>query len=427
MKRDRMVPMIPVLLVLLLLIGATARITQTPAQATMPAQTDPLPEKAYLPLVVRSLTPQTVKIAAHFPLSGALGREGTSLRNAAELAIEQQAAALRERGFEVVLAAYDDSGSPVLAQRNAAEIIGDPSILCVNGHFNSDAALAALPLYASVDLPMVSPANTNPQITDNFTNTFRLVGRDDIQGIVGLRFARSVLRASSAYIVHDTTTYGQGIAEVFRREAEQQQVGIAGFVGTDETADFDRFFDDIRSTNPGVLYYAGRAAAAGTFFGQARDPERGAVGSMPFLGPDGLDAPELVQFAGNFGVGIYYSTIAAPINTYTTTQQLAFVRDFEQRYGAPPTSLAPKSYDATGLCLQAIARAAAQTEGLPTRTQVLEAMRQLDPYQGVASVYQFNANGDPELADYFVLITDDDAIWENNPLIFSGSFPPPTP
>lgn len=423
MKRDRMIPL---LLVLLMLIGAVATITQTPAQAITPAQTDPLPEKAYLPLVVRSRP--TVKIATHFPLSGSLGREGISMRNAAELGLEQQAAALRERGFEVVLAVYDDAGSPELAQRNAAEIIADPTILCVNGHLTSDAALAALPLYARVDLPMVSPANTAPEVTDVFTNSFRLVGRDDIQGIVGLRFARSVLRASSAYIVHDTTTYGQGIAEVFRREAEQQQVGIAGFVGTDETADFDRFFDDIRKTNPGVVYYAGRAAAAGAFFGQARDPQRGAVGSMPFLGPDGLDSPELVRFAGDFGVGIYYSTIAPPISTLTNTVQMDFVNAYRMRFNnEDPRAFAVKSYDAVGVCIQAIAAAARTADTMPTRSQVLEAMRQLEPYQGVASVYQFNANGDPELAEYFVLITDNDDIWENNTLIFRGAFPPPTP
>lgn len=115
MKRNRMIPL---LLVLLMLIGAMATITQTPAQAITPAQTDPLPEKAYLPLVVRSRP--TVKIATHFPLSGSLGREGVSMRNAAELSLEQQAAALRERGFEVALAVYDDAGSPELAQRNAA-------------------------------------------------------------------------------------------------------------------------------------------------------------------------------------------------------------------------------------------------------------------------------------------------------------------
>lgn len=226
MKRDRMIPL---LLVLLMLIGAVATITQTPAQAITPAQTDPLPEKAYLPLVVRSRP--TVKIATHFPLSGSLGREGISMRNAAELGLEQQAAALRERGFEVVLAVYDDAGSPELAQRNAAEIIADPTILCVNGHLTSDAALAALPLYARVDLPMVSPANTAPEVTDVFTNSFRLVGRDDIQGIVGLRFARSVLRASSATSCMILLPMGKALPKCSGAKPSSNRLGLQALLG----------------------------------------------------------------------------------------------------------------------------------------------------------------------------------------------------
>lgn len=149
---------------------------------------------------------------------------------------------------------------------------------------------------------------------------------------------------------------------------------------------------------------------------------------MPFLGPDGLDSPELVRFAGDFGVGIYYSTIAPPISTLTNTVQMDFVNAYRMRFNnEDPRAFAVKSYDAVGVCIQAIAAAARTADTMPTRSQVLEAMRQLEPYQGVASVYQFNANGDPELAEYFVLITDNDDIWENNTLIFRGAFPPPTP
>jgi len=57
---------------------------------------------------------------------------------------------------------------------------------------------------------MISPANTNPTVTDRgYSNVFRVCGRDDVQGAVGAEFAKS-LGVKTAYVIHDKTTYGQG-------------------------------------------------------------------------------------------------------------------------------------------------------------------------------------------------------------------------
>src|SRR3546814_9501600 len=69
---------------------------------------------------------------------------------------------------------------------------------------------------------MISPANTNPVITDRgLPNVNRVCGRDDVQGVVGSEFAAATLKAKSVYIIHDKTAYGQGVAEFFKTRSEE--------------------------------------------------------------------------------------------------------------------------------------------------------------------------------------------------------------
>ncbi len=80
-------------------------------------------------------------------------------------------------------------------------------------------------IYHSANLANVSPANTNPKVTDRgYLEVSRIVGRDDVQGVVAAQFATSK-GVKTAYVVHDKTAYGQGIAEFFKRECEKRHAG----------------------------------------------------------------------------------------------------------------------------------------------------------------------------------------------------------
>ena len=79
---------------------------------------------------------------------------------------------------------------------------------------------------------MISPANTNPVVTDrDYPNVNRVCGRDDVQGVVGSEFAHGTMKVKSAYIVHDKTQYGQSIAEFFKADAEKKGIKVAGLRG----------------------------------------------------------------------------------------------------------------------------------------------------------------------------------------------------
>src|SRR3970282_2479332 len=148
---------------------------------------------------------------------------------------------------------------------------------------------------------MTPPANTNPTITDrNYLNVSRVCGRDDVQGVVGAEFAKTVLKAKTAYVVHDKTAYGQGVAEFFKADAEKKGIKILGFEGTEEKSNFDPIITPIRAKNPDLIYFGGIYEQAGPSFKAAR--EKGV--KAKFMGPDGLDSSDLTKIAGKNVVGM---------------------------------------------------------------------------------------------------------------------------
>ncbi len=160
----------------------------------------------------------TIKVATQSPLSGGQSAIGVDIKNGAELAMEQLKKPLEDMGFKVELAPFDDQANPDNGVANSKNIVADPAILCVVGHYNSGVQIPSSENYHTANLANVSPANTNPKVTDRgYLEVSRIVGRDDVQGVVAAQFAASK-GAKTAYVVHDKTAYGQGIAEFFQRE-----------------------------------------------------------------------------------------------------------------------------------------------------------------------------------------------------------------
>jgi ABC-type branched-subunit amino acid transport system substrate-binding protein len=362
---------------------------------------------------------ELIRIATQSPLSGPQAALGTGIRNGAALAIDQLGTDLTDLGFELELADFDDEAQPERGVANANNIVADTDILCLVGHYNTGVALAALPTYNEASLVMVSPANTGPGITESgFDVAHRIVGRDDLQGPFGAQFAVEELGIQSAYVLHDQTDYGQGVAQFLRDSLEEQGATILGFEGTQETANFDSILTPIQAANPDLIYFGGIYSQAGPFLRQARD--RGI--EAQFLGPDGLDSPQLAELAGDAAEGSYYTTVAAPVSQFPDAAQYA--EDYQAEYGEEAPPFSPQAYDSMGICIQAVADAAQEVGGKPTREDVLTAMENLEPYEGITGTYEFNEEGDPMEASYYAFEVNTEN-WDANELALRLLLAPP--
>jgi branched-chain amino acid transport system substrate-binding protein len=367
----------------------------------------------------------TIKIATQSPLSGGQSAIGVDIKNGAELGLEQLKGPLEEMGFKLELSPYDDQANPDNGVANAKRIVADPEVLCVVGHYNSGVQIPSSEEYHSAGLANVSPANTNPKVTDrNYLEVSRIVGRDDVQGVVGAQFANSK-GMKTAYVIHDKTAYGQGIAEFFKREAENLGMQVVGFEGTEEKANFDAILAPVVAANPDIVYFGGIFDQAAVLFKQAR--EKGIMGM--FLSDDGFDSPESINIGGAGlldGGGTFYTTVAGPAKLYPGTAK--YQEDFKAKYGSDPKPFSAQGYDSMGLCLKAIENAAkANNNQLPTRAAVAEAVRALTDYPGITGTINFNSKGDLTVAKYFVIqvVSADPAMWNDNKIDQTLDIAPP--
>ncbi len=371
---------------------------------------------------IQAATMGKIKIATQSPLSGGQAVLGEGLKNGAQLALEQLAAPVKKLGFDVELVPFDDQAKPDVGVANAKNLVTDPDILVVVGHLNSGVAIPSSEVYKDSNLAMISPANTNPVITDRkLKNVFRVVGRDDVQGVVGAEFAKS-LGVKTAYILHDKTAYGQGVAEFFRDHAPKAGIKVVGFEGTEEKANFDPLITPIGARKPDLVYFGGIYDQAGVFFKQAR--AKGV--KAKFLGPDGMDSTDLPKIAGEAIVGMHYTTVAGPVSVYPKAAK--FAKDYKAKFGKDPEPFAAQAYDAAAIGLKAVENAIkAAGNKKPTRDQVTEQVHKIKNFPGLTGNFNFDSKGDVVPAAYFVIriLSGDPAKWNDNKLVKTLNIVPP--
>src|SRR3990172_1619455 len=353
----------------------------------------------------------TIKIATQSPLSGGQAVLGEAIKLGTQLAVEQLKGPVEKLGFKVEVVPFDDQAKPDVGVANARNLMADKDILAVVGHLNSGVAIPSSEVYKEDNLVMVSPANTNPVITDrNLPNVNRVCGRDDVQGAVGAEFAKATLKAKTAYVIHDKTTYGQGVAEFFKADAEKKGIKVIGFEGTEEKANFDPIITPMKAKNPDLVYFGGIYDQGAVFVKQMR--EKGVKAT--FLGPDGMDSSDFAKITGKAGVGSYYTTAAGPATVFPEAKK--FADDYKSKFKKDPEPFAAQAYDSTGIGLKALEAAIKAAGGkMPTRAAVTAEVRKVK-YSGLTGTIEFDEKGDPKKALYFVIqvMSEDPAKWNDN-------------
>ncbi len=107
---------------------------------------------------------------------------GAATQEGAEIALPISTPAGGVLGEQIELITADDycDGEQAVAAANKLVAAG---VVAVFGHQCSGAAIPASKIYADAGILMISTFATNPKLTEQgFTNVFRVVGRDDLQG-----------------------------------------------------------------------------------------------------------------------------------------------------------------------------------------------------------------------------------------------------
>ncbi|MEP6819791.1 MAG: ABC transporter substrate-binding protein [bacterium] len=310
----------------------------------------------------------TISIGFFGDLTGPTFDFGLSAKNGVLMAADEinQAGGINGHPIDIVI--EDDKGSPEEAAQAAANLIDRYKVVAIIGAGASGNSLAAAPKAQSARVPLIAPSSTNPAVTQVGDYIFRACFIDGFQGEVMAKFAANTLKAKRAAIMLDfNSPYSRGLTDFF--EFSFTKLGgeiVAKQSYSQGDADYRGQLSVIKGANPDVIYIPGYYGDVAIIAKQARQ-----VGlTMPLLGADGWDAPELWELGGDALNGAYISNHYSAEDPSETIQK--FVKAYRQRYGnLPPDAHAALAYDALRFLAEAIQRAGT-TEGPKLRDALAE-------------------------------------------------------
>ena len=238
-------------------------------------------------------------------------------------------------GYKVEAEFFDDRSDPKEAVNVANRIASNPNVVGVIGHFNSGCTIPASEVYARAGIPMISPAASNPKLTQQQLDSswtypkiiFRVNTTDDVQGSYAADFAIKKLALKRAAIIQDKTAYGQGVAEEFRKKFEADGGAVLAFDGINVAdKDFNALLTRVNGLHPQVIYFGGDFAGGGLVVRQARGLGEKAV----FVLSEANYDPEFLRVAGSAAEGAYVTFLGSPPDLLPSAK--TFIAAYKQRY-----------------------------------------------------------------------------------------------
>ena len=333
------------------------------------------------------------------PLSGDLSALGLGIQHSVELAVKQANANNAIPGWTLQVEAKDDEAKPDVGKNAATAFAAEPNVAGVVGDLNSSVSQSTQPVLATAKIVQVSPANTNPTLTQGadfktapkrtYDTYFRTCTTDAIQGPFAAQymFKAGITKVAT---IHDKKAYGQGLVEAFTGEFTK----LGGTVVDAETinpddSNYSSVITKIKPKGPQGVYYGGEYPQAGPLSQQMK-----AAGlNVPLMGGDGIYDPKFIVLAGTTSAGDLATSVGAP------TDQLAAGKKFLADYAAagykdPAAAYGAYSFDAANAIINALKVSLKGAKDVASvRQPTIDALGKVS-FDGVTGKVAFDQYGD---------------------------------
>jgi branched-chain amino acid transport system substrate-binding protein len=262
-------------------------------------------------LGITLLTAAPTRAEVRIGLAAPMAWAGDQNWRGAEVAVADLNARGGVLGEQIELITADDycEGEQAVAAANKLVAAG---VVAVLGHVCSGAAIPASRVYSDAGLLMISNFATNPKLTEQgFTNVFRVVGRDDLQGRIGGDLLAERWGNKPIAILHDGQAYGKGLAEEIKKRLNERAIAEAMFEAIEPgKADYWDVVQAMRAKGVEVLYYGGYSPEAALIIRQAH--EHGY--KLQLVAGDGISQEDFGLIAGPTSDGTLMTYPPVPVH-----------------------------------------------------------------------------------------------------------------
>ncbi len=325
-----------------------------------------------------------IKIGGIGPLTGDAASYGVSTKNGAEIAVQEinEAGGVEGKQLELL---FEDDECDEQKSVNAYSTLMDQGINVLVGSVTSACSIAVSGESSQDGILQITPSGSAKECTAT-PNAFRICFTDPLQGQVMAEYIQQQGLSKAAVIYNNGDEYSKGIHDAFVAkftEAGGEIVADESFTSGD--VDFKTQLTKIKGSEADCLflpfyytevaYVSEQAASLGL--------------TLPMFGCDGWDG--VIKQLNGDTTNIEGGTFLTPFVPTDPDEKIqAFVKKYNEKYGADPDQFAADGYDA----IYAIKLAVEQTGGDLSNEALIDAMTKIT-LSGLTGDMTFDANGEP--------------------------------
>jgi branched-chain amino acid transport system substrate-binding protein len=315
-------------------------------------------------------------IAMAGALTGPNAALGLNILYGANVAIDEHNKA--NPGCQVSIKQFDTEGDPQKATQVAPQIVGDASIIGLLGPAFSGETEATGPIFFQANMLSLTASATRVSLTTNgWTNFFRGLANDGVQGPAVANYLVNTLGYKKVCVIDDSSSYGVGLAEEVKPVlGAAADSSCSGQVKVGDK-DFSATVQLVNGAAPDAVFYAGYYAEAAPFVQQLRD----AGVTAAFVSADGTNDPQFVDQAGEASKDAILSCPCGPAPEEFAASYTAL------NSGAVPGVYSVEGYDLTTIILTGI------DSGITERAKLVDYVKNYDGL-GLARNYKWDATGE---------------------------------
>lgn len=326
----------------------------------------------------------TFIIGSMGPTSGANASYGTSVKNGAQIAVDELNEAGGINGTKFELKFEDDQADAGVAANAYSKLYSD-NMDALLGATTSNSCQAVNKLAQKDNILMVTPSGSTKDITDP-DNVFRICFTDPLQGEKIADLVTDTLGYKNIAVLYDVSSdYGVGIHDAFVKQVKAKGAKIVSdqsFTSGDK--DFNTQLTSIKSAKPDVIFVPGYYQEASFILTQAKQ-----LGiDTPFVGSDGWDGVT-TQLGTNANIANGAIFLSPFFSADSAENVKNFVAKYQEEYKAVPDQFAADAYDG----VYAIAKAY-EKAGSKDTNALIKAMKEIE-VDGVTGKFSFDKTGEP--------------------------------
>ena len=288
------------------------------------------------------------KVGGTGPLTGGAAIYGMAAYHGAQIAVDEINEAGGDIQFEL---RYEDDQNVAETAVNAYNTLKEWGMQISLGSVTTQPGIATSAYNFEDRIFALTPSASSPSVIQDKDNVYQMCFSDPNQGLASAQYISEQSLGESIYIIwKNDDPYSTGIQEQFVAEAERLGLNVVGnSTFTDDTkSDFTVQLTDAQQKGADLIFLPIYYEPASLILAQADS-----MGFTPkFFGVDGMDGILTMDgFDPALAEGVMLLT---PFNADATdAATVAFVTEYEDRYGETPNQFAADGYD----CIYALKQA----------------------------------------------------------------------